>query len=113
MNERIRKILIYYVKHSSEEDAARLSVVVRNEKFAIIELDNYLCDEESTEEEGDCEHDVSGFGLVDVLVSRNENGSVYVKNVYQHTEYVSRNAALYLLNLYEFSALFEKKHAYR
>ena len=66
MNERIRKILIYYVKHSSEEDAALISVVVRNEKFGIIQLENYLCDEESTEEEGHCEHDVSGFGLVDV-----------------------------------------------
>ena len=29
--------------------------------------------------------------------------------MYQHTDYVFRNAALYFLNLYEFSALFEKK----
>ena len=35
-------------------------------KIGIIELENYLHDEKSTEEEGDCEHDVSGFGLVDV-----------------------------------------------
>ena len=55
-------------------------------------------DEKSTEEDGDCEHDVSGLGL-----------SVHVETVYQHTDYVFRNAALYFLNLYEFSALFEKK----